>query len=312
MKNYEEFRNAVFEKAAAYEKQKRSKRQKALRIALSVSLCLAVFIAVTAVPFGLILGNLEEANSADKSPSNVTDNKLTSLTNTEVATTAATTCATTCATTAAATQTTTAAFTYESTMATFTPTAASTTYVSTTAAYTYATTTTAGFTYASSTAALTTSSAATTTTTTFAPTAAFTTTALSTTGPIFPEQLLGDYYHNGVMTLHLGTRYEYSESYSLSSAKAVLSYNDLSAEEAKYFDEDYFEKNALIRIKYTLGNIGYRLDYNGLQIDGGNITVFLELDSSQSVEKQACIEWELLICIPREFADDKTIITEIE
>ena len=92
----------------------------------------------------------------------------------------------------------------------------------------------------------------------------------------------------------------------------MLSYNDLSAEEAKYFDEDYFEKNALIRIKYTLGNIGYRLDYSGLQIDGGNITVFLELDSSQSVEKQACIEWELLICIPRELAKNKTLITEIE
>ena len=78
MKNYEEVRNAVFEKAAAYEKQKRSKRQKALRIALSVSLCLAVFIAVTAVPFGLILGNSAEANSADKSPSTATDRNIPS------------------------------------------------------------------------------------------------------------------------------------------------------------------------------------------------------------------------------------------
>ena len=95
MKNYEEFRNAVFEKAAAYEKQKRSKRQKALRIALSVSLCLAVFIAVTAVPFGLILGNLDEANQPDKKPSNVTSaDAFTSASNTNV-TTEATTCATT-------------------------------------------------------------------------------------------------------------------------------------------------------------------------------------------------------------------------
>ncbi len=273
MKNNEEFRNAVFEKAAAYEKQRKIKRQKTLRITLSVCVCLAVFIAVGTVPLGLVLGNMDVANS--KTPPNTT--APDHIENMQAATTTATTRATTC-TTDATTQTT-EAYTYTTTLA-----------------YTYSTTATAATTCTSTTAEILTTTA----------------TELSTTGPLFPEQLLEDYYHNGVMTLHLATGYGYSDDCHIANVDAVFAYSDLSEAEAKYFDEAYFEGNALIRIKYTLGDIGSRLNYAGMQAEGGKITVFLDLDKAQSEGKEKCITWEMLISIPADVAKDAAIVADVK
>ena len=118
MKNHKEFRDAVFEKAAAYEKQRKLKRQKALRIALSVCTCLAVFIAVAAVPFGLVMGNMDEAAGTHSTTPDVNAGSLyPSVTTTEL--TSVTTCATTAGTfdtTAAATTCTTLAYTQTTTL----------------------------------------------------------------------------------------------------------------------------------------------------------------------------------------------------
>ena len=279
MKNNDEFRRAVFEKAAEYEKQRKIKRQKALRAVLSVCVCLAVFIAVGAVPFGLFIVDMDEAATyVTTAPDNSGNVQPSATTTTEA-------CTATASTTPAHTYVTTEAHTY-----------------ATTAAYTYATTTTAAHTYAT---------AATTRTSTTAGIVTSTTAALSTTGPIFPEQLLEDRYYNGVMTLHVGTSYGEADYCNISSTDIIWKYEDLSDDEAKYFSEDFFERNALIRIKYTLGNIGYRLDYKGMQAEDGKITVFLELDKEQETDSSAYAEWEVLIPVPRERANGKTITADV-
>ena len=285
MKNFEEFRNAVFDKAAAYERQRQLKRQKALRVALSVCTCLAVFIAVAAVPFGMIVGNMDEAaethstspdNGAALSPE--ATEKTTACTTT--ATTAATTAATTC---------TTIEYTYVTTLQTTMPLPA-TIATSATTTTAHATTTTA----ATSTAAYA------------------TTTTLATTGPIFPEQLLEDYYRNGVMTLHVATGYGYSDDCRIVNADTAFAYSDLSEEEAKYFDAGFFEQNALVRIRYTLGDIASRLNYAGMQAEDGKITVFLDLDKAKSDGNEKYITWETLIPIPADVAKDAVIVANVE
>ncbi len=287
MKNFEEFRNAVFEKAAAYEKQKKLKRQKAARIALSVCTCLAVFIAVAALPFGMIVGNMDEAaKTVSTSPDNAAS--LFPAVTTEVTTSTAAT-AGTYATTTAATTCTTAYYTQATTLQTTMPIPAT--------IATSATTTTAPA----------------TTTTAATSTAAFEeTTTLATTGPLFPEQLLEDYYHNGVMTLHLATGYDYSDDCNIANADAVFAYSELSEAEVKYFNEAYFEKNAIIRIKYTLGDAGSRLNYAGMQLEDEEITVFLDLNKAQSEGSPKCITWEMLIPIPADVAKNAVIVADVE
>lgn len=62
MKNHEEFRNAVFEKAAAYEKQRKLKRQKAVRIAVSLCSCMVFAVIVAFVPIKTLISNMKTAN----------------------------------------------------------------------------------------------------------------------------------------------------------------------------------------------------------------------------------------------------------
>ncbi len=124
MKNHEEFRNAVFEKAAEYKKQRKLKTQKILRLTASFCFCTIFAAAVIFVPVKTLVSNQDvhcetPFPTIETEKDCVTENSsanetLVSTTETTVETTATTTICTS-ATTAICTSVTTTLADTEST-----------------------------------------------------------------------------------------------------------------------------------------------------------------------------------------------------
>ena len=117
MKNHEEFRNAVFEKAAEYKKQRKLKTQKILRLTASFCFCTIFAAAVIFVPVKTLVSNQDvhcetPFPTIETEKDCVTENSsanetLVSTTETTVETTATTTICTSATTTICTSATTT-------------------------------------------------------------------------------------------------------------------------------------------------------------------------------------------------------------
>lgn len=113
MKNHDEFRRAVFEKAEEYRKNKRLKRQNILKIAVSSFACVAIVVVGAMIPINTFISNnntaatecTESTTVACTSVVLTTDHEDTASITTEMVTTE-TSAASATATTAATTSTT--------------------------------------------------------------------------------------------------------------------------------------------------------------------------------------------------------------
>lgn len=65
MKNNEEFRNSVFEKAEAYRRERKERKSKNIRAALAVAMTLAVFIPIIYLPVSIGIGNNSTAGMGE-------------------------------------------------------------------------------------------------------------------------------------------------------------------------------------------------------------------------------------------------------
>lgn len=61
MKNNEEFRESVFRKVREFEKKRKEKRQKFVRSAITLTLCVLFAVPVLYIPFGMLAGNMSAA-----------------------------------------------------------------------------------------------------------------------------------------------------------------------------------------------------------------------------------------------------------
>ncbi|MBQ9746117.1 MAG: hypothetical protein IJW21_04785 [Clostridia bacterium] len=91
MKNNEEFRASVFEKAAAYEKRRKEKSKARARVALALVTVMLIFLPVLYIPMNFVLGNHSTAASAQgttRDPlANVTGGAMTKDTTATIPTT---------------------------------------------------------------------------------------------------------------------------------------------------------------------------------------------------------------------------------
>ena len=125
MKNNEEFRNSVFEKAEAYAHKRKERRAKNIRTAVAVAMTLAVFIPIIYLPISIGIGNNSTAGMGSMTTEAFVSGQTCGTTmagaSTEamISTTNSTTVTTTTVTTQAFTQVTSAATTKTTTTPSF-------------------------------------------------------------------------------------------------------------------------------------------------------------------------------------------------
>lgn len=282
MKNHEEFRKAVFEKAAAYEKQRKLKRQRALRIAVSVCTCMVFALIIALVPIKTLVSDrktVDEYTTSDMGNySNGGESSTVEPTPTPTSTTATT----------------------AETMATMATT--TTTATTTIAQTTQTTSTTATYATKASTAPSTTTEVATIATTTEAATTA----TSSTATPTIKEY----YYYNGALTIEAAATYGLCDKPEVVNKYIITSTNGLSKKEKEYFSESFFETNSLICIIVETENPFVVPLLAGAQFTEDGVNVFIDVPENEKMLYNA--NWSILIPVPNTLVSpDMTITVEL-
>lgn len=273
MKNHEEFRKAVFEKAAAYEKKRKLKRQRALRIAVSACTCMVFALIIALVPIKTLISDrktvVEYTTTNMETYSSDAESSTVEMTPTSTTATTSETMATTTEILTTATTATTATYATNATTISVTTTTKEATIASTTT------------------------------------TEAATTTTSSTTVPAEKDF----YYYNGALTLEGSQNYGICYEPKLTKAYIITSPDTLSVKEKEYFNENFFETSSLVCVIMETENQLVVPKLAGAQFAENGVNVFIDVPENENPKYISGAKWIILIPAPNTLVSAATAIT---